>query len=49
MQIERDPRTKDIKAVYELYQKKMMANNAVDFDDIITVDSLALAMWSKYQ
>ena len=35
MQIERDPRTKDIKAVYELYQKKMMANNAVDFDDII--------------
>ena len=35
MQIERDPRTRDIKAVYELYQKKMMLNNAVDFDDII--------------
>ena len=35
MQIERDPRTRDIKAVYELYQKRMMLNNAVDFDDII--------------
>ena len=35
MDVSRDPRTKDIKAVYELYQKKMMANNAVDFDDII--------------
>ena len=35
MEIDRDPRTKEIKAVYELYQKKMMLNNAVDFDDII--------------
>ena len=35
MEITRDPRTKDIKAVYELYQKRMLANNAVDFDDII--------------
>ena len=30
-----DPRLGDIRAVYELYQKKMRANNAVDFDDII--------------
>ena len=35
MEITRDPRTKDIRSVYELYQKRMMANNAVDFDDII--------------
>ena len=35
MEVSRDPRSKDIRAVYELYQKKMMANNAVDFDDII--------------
>ena len=35
MEINRDPRTRDIKSVYELYQKKMMSNNAVDFDDII--------------
>ena len=35
MEVSRDPRSKDILAVYELYQKKMMANNAVDFDDII--------------
>ena len=33
--VSRDPRTRDIKSVYELYQKKMMLNNAVDFDDII--------------
>lgn len=31
----RDPRTKDIREIYSLYQKRMMANNAVDFDDII--------------
>ena len=30
-----DPRSKDIAAIYKLYHKKMMANNAVDFDDII--------------
>ena len=35
MEITRDPRTRDIRSVYELYQKRMMANNAVDFDDII--------------
>ena len=35
MEVNRDPRTRDIKTVYELYQKKMLANNAVDFDDII--------------
>ncbi len=30
-----DPRSKDILAIYKLYQKKLMENNAVDFDDII--------------
>ena len=35
MEIDRDPRSKHIYNIYELYQKKMMANNAVDFDDII--------------
>ena len=30
-----DPRSKDILRIYELYQKKLMENNAVDFDDII--------------
>lgn len=34
-EITRDPRTKDISAIYKLYQKKMMEYNAVDFDDII--------------
>lgn len=33
--VDRDPRSRDIKRIYELYQKKMMDNNAVDFDDII--------------
>ena len=33
--IDGDPRAKDIIAIYRLYQKKMMENNAVDFDDII--------------
>lgn len=35
MEITRDPRSKDIIAIYKLYQKKLMENNAVDFDDII--------------
>ena len=35
MENDRDPRSKHIYNIYELYQKKMMANNAVDFDDII--------------
>ena len=35
MEITRDPRTREIRSVYELYQKKMRINNAVDFDDII--------------
>ena len=35
MEISRDPRSRDIKEVYELYEKRMKANNAVDFDDII--------------
>ncbi len=30
-----DPRSRDVKAIYKLYQKKLMDNNAVDFDDII--------------
>ncbi len=30
-----DPRSRDVKAVYALYTKKMMEYNAVDFDDII--------------
>ena len=31
----RDPRSRDIARIYTLYQKKLMENNAVDFDDII--------------
>ncbi len=34
-EITRDPRTKDIKAIYGLYAKKLRENNAMDFDDII--------------
>ncbi len=30
-----DPRSRDIVAIYRLYQQKMMEYNAVDFDDII--------------
>lgn len=30
-----DPRGKEIRQIYELYTKKLMDNNAVDFDDII--------------
>ena len=34
-EITHDPRTKDIFNIYNLYQRKLMENNAVDFDDII--------------
>ncbi len=34
-ELTRDPRSKDILAIYKLYQKKLMEYNAVDFDDII--------------
>lgn len=34
-EITHDPRSKDIAAIYKLYQKKLMEYNAVDFDDII--------------
>ena len=30
-----DPRSRDVQKIYSLYTKRMMANNAVDFDDII--------------
>ena len=30
-----DPRAKEVVAIYKLYQKKLMQNNALDFDDII--------------
>ncbi len=30
-----DPRTKAVKTIYKLYERKMLENNAVDFDDII--------------
>ena len=38
-----DPRSRDIQKIYKLYQDKLMANNAVDFDDIImkTVELLS--------
>ena len=38
-----DPRSRDVSAIYTLYQKKMMQYNAVDFDDIImkTVELLS--------
>ena len=35
MDVGLDPRARDIRAIYTLYQKKMMEYNAVDFDDII--------------
>ena len=35
MEVTLDPRTRDIREIYALYQKRMMANNALDFDDII--------------
>ncbi len=34
-EITRDPRTKNIKRIYELYEKKLREYNAMDFDDII--------------
>ncbi len=34
-EITRDPRSKDILEIYKLYEKKMKANSALDFDDII--------------
>ncbi len=34
-EITNDPRSRDIHAIYKLYQKKLMEYNAVDFDDII--------------
>lgn len=34
-EISHDPRSRDIQKIYSLYTKRMMANNAVDFDDII--------------
>ena len=33
--VDRDPRSRDIAAIYKLYQKKLGEYNAVDFDDII--------------
>ena len=33
--VSRDPRSRDIVAIYKLYQRKMQEYNAVDFDDII--------------
>ena len=35
MEVTRDPRSRDIIAIYKLYQKKLMEYNALDFDDII--------------
>ena len=35
IEVTRDPRSKDVMAIYKLYQKKLMEYNAVDFDDII--------------
>ncbi len=34
-EITNDPRTRDIRDIYRLYQKKLTEYNAVDFDDII--------------
>ena len=34
-EIDRDPRTKEIREIYKLYQKKLKEYNAMDFDDII--------------
>ena len=35
IEVTRDPRSKDIIAIYRLYQEKLMAYNAFDFDDLI--------------
>ena len=44
MDLSRDPRAKDVYAIYKLYQKKLMEYNAMDFDDIImkTVELLMI-------
>ena len=44
-EITRDPRSKYIAEIYKLYQKRMLTNNALDFDDIImkTVELLDTA------
>ena len=34
-EVSHDPRSRDVQKIYSLYQKKLMENNAVDFDDII--------------
>ena len=34
-ELDNDPRSRDIKRIYTLYQERMMKNNALDFDDII--------------
>ena len=34
-EVTHDPRSKEIKRIFGLYTKKLMENNAVDFDDII--------------
>ena len=34
-EITADPRSRDVKAIYSLYESRMKANNALDFDDII--------------
>ncbi len=35
MELDRDPRLRDVREIYRLYQEKLLFNNAVDFDDII--------------
>ena len=35
LEVGMDPRYTDVQRIYELYQQKLMHNNAVDFDDII--------------
>ena len=35
LDVSRDPRSRDIINIYQLYQRKLMEYNAVDFDDII--------------
>ncbi len=35
MELTHDPRSRDIRRIYAEYQKQLMQNNAVDFDDIL--------------
>ena len=42
MQDDFDPRLRDVQRIYKLYAKKLMENNAVDFDDIIMKTVLLL-------